>query len=91
MSEVVVYSRQFCSFCSAAKALLDDLGVDYVEHDATGKAEVRAEMIRRANGRRTFPQIFIGDRHVGGCDDLYDLHRSGGLVPLFAGEKVASA
>ena len=91
MSEVVVYTRQFCGFCSAAKALLDEIGVAYVERDATGKPEVRAEMIRRANGGATFPQIFIGDRHVGGCDDLYELHRAGGLVPLLAGEKVVSA
>jgi glutaredoxin 3 len=91
MPEVVVYTRQFCSFCSAAKALLNDLGVSYVEHDATGKPELRAEMIERSRGGMTFPQIFVGDRHVGGCDDLYALHRAGGLMPLLAGEKVVSA
>jgi glutaredoxin 3 len=91
MSEVVVYTRQFCGFCSAAKALLDEIGVAYVERDATGKPEVRAEMIRRANGGATFPQIFIGDRHVGGCDDLYELQSAGRLAELLSGGEVAPA
>ena len=91
MSEVVIYTRQFCSFCSAAKALLLELGAPYVEHDATGKPEVRAEMVQRAGGAVTFPQIFIGGRHVGGCDDLYALHRGGGLAPLLEGARAASA
>jgi glutaredoxin 3 len=82
MPEVVIYTRQFCGYCSAAKALLDKLGIAYVEHDATGKPALRAEMVGRS-GRNTFPQIFIGERHVGGCDDLYDLHDRGGLLPLF--------
>ena len=82
MPEIVIYTRQFCSFCTAAKALLDTLGVAYVERDATSNPELRAEMVSRS-GRNTFPQIFIGPRHVGGCDDLYDLHDRGNLVPLF--------
>jgi glutaredoxin 3 len=81
MPEVVIYTRQFCSYCSAAKALLDELSIAYVEHDATGNPALRAEMVNRSR-RNTFPQIFIGPRHVGGCDDLYDLHHRGGLVPL---------
>ena len=83
MPEVVIYTRQFCGYCTAAKALLDKLGVAYVEHDATGNPALRAEMVGRANGRNTFPQIFIGDLHIGGCDDLYDLHERGRLTPLF--------
>ncbi len=91
MPEVVIYTRQFCPYCTAAKSLLGQLGAAYIEHDATGKPELRAEMIQRSNGGATFPQIFIGERHIGGCDDLYALHRSGGLVPLLAGEKAVSA
>ncbi len=86
MSAVEIYTRQGCGFCTAAKALLDELRAVYVEHDATGRPELRAEMVGRANGRTTFPQIFIGGRHVGGCDDLYALHRAGSLAALLAGE-----
>ncbi|MGN6549075.1 MAG: glutaredoxin 3 [Pararhizobium sp.] len=82
MSKVTIYTRQFCGFCSAAKSLLERKGVDYVEHDATYSKELRQEMIQRANGRSTFPQIFIGDRHVGGCDDLQALERQGRLDAL---------
>ena len=82
MVSVVIYTRQFCGYCSAAKALLDSKGVDYVEHDATGKPELRAEMIEKAHGRNTFPQIFIDGRHVGGCDDLHALERAGKLDSL---------
>lgn len=82
MSDVTIYTRQFCGFCSAAKSLLERKGVDYVEHDATFSKELRQEMIQRANGRSTFPQIFIGERHIGGCDDLLALERQGRLDPL---------
>jgi glutaredoxin 3 len=84
MAPVVIYTRQFCGYCSAAKALLDKKGVSYVEHDATGKPELRSEMIAKAHGRSTFPQIFIGDTHVGGCDDLHALDRAGKLDALLA-------
>lgn len=84
MASVVIYTRQFCGYCSAAKALLESKGVDYVEHDATGKPDLRAEMIDKAHGRNTFPQIFIDGRHVGGCDDLHALDRAGKLDPLLA-------
>jgi glutaredoxin 3 len=83
MPEVEIYTRQGCGYCSAAKALLNKLGARYVEHDATGRPDLRAEMVRRA-GRSTFPQIFIGARHVGGCDELYELHGAGELTPLLA-------
>ena len=84
MASVVIYTRQYCGYCSAAKALLEKKGVDYVEHDATGKPEVRAEMIDKAHGRATFPQIFINGQHVGGCDDIHALDRAGKLDPLLA-------
>ena len=82
MASVVIYTRQFCGYCSAAKALLEKKGVDYVEHDATGNAALRAEMIDKSHGRATFPQIFIDGRHVGGCDDIHALDRAGKLDPL---------
>lgn len=83
MSQVVVYTRQGCGYCSAAKALLNRKGVAYDERDATGRPEVRQEMMERS-GRSTFPQIFIGSTHVGGCDDLHDLDDAGGLDALLA-------
>lgn len=83
MASVVIYTRQFCGYCSAAKKLLESKGVTFEEHDATHAPEVRQEMIARA-GRNTFPQIFINDRHVGGCDDLHALERAGELDPLLA-------
>ena len=84
MAHVVVYTRQLCGYCTAAKRLLDQKGVTFEEIDATGRPEARSEMIARAGGRSTFPQIFVGDVHVGGCDDLFDLERAGGLDRLLA-------
>ncbi len=81
---VVIYTRQFCGFCSAAKRLLDDKGVAYVEHDATADPDMRVEMIRRANGRHTFPQIFIGDTHVGGFNELSQWQHNGLLDKALA-------
>ncbi|MDQ0563925.1 glutaredoxin 3 [Rhizobium mesoamericanum] len=84
MAPVTIYTRQACGYCTRAKSLLAEKGVDFVEHDATSAPEIRQEMIGKSNGRTTFPQIFIGERHVGGCDDLYALDRAGGLDPLLA-------
>lgn len=84
MASVTIYTRQFCGYCARAKSLLEQKGVAYVEHDATGNAELRQEMIQKANGRSTFPQIFINDAHVGGCDDLYALERAGKLDAMLA-------
>lgn len=84
MAEVTIYTRQGCGYCTAAKRLLDQKGVAYAEHDATGNPALRSEMIERAHGRSTFPQIFVGQTHVGGCDDLYALDHQGGLDPLLA-------
>jgi len=77
MAEVTVYTRQLCGYCTAAKNLLSAKGVAYVEHDATFEPDLRKQMIQRANGATTYPQIFFGDLHVGGCDDLMALDRSG--------------
>ena len=85
MADVTIYTRMMCGFCSAAKRLLDSKGVSYTEHDASFPTELRQEMIQRANGRSTFPQIFIGDTHVGGCDELFALERAGELDALLAG------
>ncbi|MFD1695906.1 glutaredoxin 3 [Roseibium aestuarii] len=85
MANVTIYTRQLCGFCTAAKRLLDKKGVKYTEHDATFDQGLKKEMIQKANGRSTFPQIFIGSTHVGGCDDLHDLDRAGKLDRLLAG------
>ena len=84
MADVTIYTRQMCGYCSSAKRLLDEKGIAYVEHDASFSPELRREMIQRANGRSTFPQIFVGDVHVGGCDDLHALDADGKLDPLLA-------
>ena len=79
---VVVYSGSFCSSCVRAKRLLDAKGVAYVEINVEESTEARAEMQQRSGGRRTIPQIFVGDTHVGGFDDLYALDRKGELDSL---------
>ncbi len=84
MPKVVIYTRRFCGFCTAAKRLLDQKGAAYDEIDATGDAGLRQEMISKSRGASTFPQIFIGDTHVGGCDDLYALDQSGRLDAMLA-------
>ena len=85
MADVILYTRQFCGFCTAAKRLLDGKGVSYTEHDATFSPDLKQEMIGKANGRATFPQIFIDDVHVGGCDELHALERAGKLDPMLTG------
>jgi len=85
MKQVTIYTRMMCGYCAAAKRLLDGKGVAYTEHDASFSPELRAEMVQRADGRSTFPQIFIGDLHVGGSDDLHALDRAGKLDPLLEG------
>lgn len=85
MVDVTIYTRMMCGYCAAAKRLLDRKGVSYTEHDASFSPELRQEMISRAHGGTTFPQIFIGDLHVGGSDDLHELDRQGKLDPLLSG------
>lgn len=84
MAQVTVYTRAFCPYCTRAIALLQRKGVEVKEIDATGCPLTRQEMIQRS-GRWTFPQIFVGEKHVGGCDDLHALEQSGGLDPLLVG------
>jgi glutaredoxin 3 len=86
MPEVTIYTRMMCGYSTAAKRLLDRKGVTYVEHDASFSPGLRQEMIDRS-GRTTFPQIFIGDLHVGGSDDLHELEDAGKLDALLAGNE----
>lgn len=81
MSHVTIYTRPYCSYCVRALTLLEEKGVDFTEIEAGFDPELRQEMMRRS-GRTTFPQIFVGDQHIGGCDDLMALERAGKLDPL---------
>lgn len=85
MQPVTLYTTPICPFCVAAKRLLDSKGVEYTDFDVMAAPELRAEMMQRAHGRHTVPQIFVGDTHVGGCDELHQLERDGKLDPLLAG------
>jgi glutaredoxin 3 len=89
MSKIEIYTRKFCGYCSAAKDLLAKKGVAFNEFDASADSQLRAEMVQRSNGGRTFPQIFIDGRHIGGCDELYDLDQAGKLDPLLFGTSPA--
>ena len=84
MQNVEIYTSPLCGFCHAAKRLLNSKSVSFTEINVALNAEKRQEMMSRANGRHTVPQIFINGKHVGGCDDLYALERSGKLDPLLA-------
>jgi glutaredoxin 3 len=82
MPPVEIYTTPYCPYCLDAKALLKQKGIAYNEIDVSGNRERRAEMTKRASGRTTVPQIFIGATHVGGCDDLYALDDAGKLDRL---------
>jgi glutaredoxin 3 len=84
MKPVEIYTSPLCGFCHAAKRLLNSKGVEFSEVDVLAQPDRKPEMISRANGGRTVPQIFIGDVHVGGCDELHALERAGKLDPLLA-------
>ena len=84
MPSIEIYTSPTCGYCHAAKRLLAQKGAAFAEVDVVRQPERRAEMMSRANGRRTVPQIFIDGRHVGGCDELYALERAGKLDPLLA-------
>ena len=83
MAQVTIYTRPFCGYCARALKLLRDKGVEFTEIEAGFDPDKRREMMDRS-GRSTFPQIFVGDRHIGGCDDIMALERAGKLDPLFA-------
>ena len=82
MAFVEIYTKDYCPYCSKAKLLLDQLNVDYVEIDLAAEPEKYDELAIRRPGARTVPQIFINDKGIGGCDDLYALYDSGQLKPL---------
>ncbi len=84
MAKVEIYTKAFCPYCTRAKQLLTAKGADFEEYDITMGGPKRAEMLERAPGRTTVPQIFIDGQHVGGSDDLAALDRKGGLDPLLA-------
>ncbi|MEB3337814.1 MAG: glutaredoxin 3 [Leptolyngbyaceae bacterium] len=79
---VEIYTWRTGPFCIRAKALLDKKGVNYTEYTIDGDEPARAKMAQRANGRRSVPQIFINDQHIGGCDDIHALNAQGKLDPL---------
>jgi len=83
---ITIYTKPYCPYCIRAVALLERKGVDFTEIEAGFDPEKKREMIERSGGRMTFPQIFIGQRHIGGCDDIMALEREGGLDPLLAAE-----
>lgn len=85
MRPVEIYTTPMCPYCHAAKRLLDRKGVTYREIDVSRDPSLRATMMQRAHGRRTVPQIFVGETHVGGSDDLHALDHAGKLDPLLAG------
>ncbi len=86
MVHVTVYSAKLCPYCTAAKQLLENKGVGFEEIDVTFNPSGRRAMSERAGGATSVPQIFIGDHHVGGCDQLFQLDKDGGLDPLLTGE-----
>lgn len=83
MAKVTIYTRPFCGYCARALALLESKGADFEEIEAGMDPELRREMMDRS-GRTTFPQIFVGEQHIGGCDDMLALDRAGELDPLLA-------
>jgi len=85
MPKVEIYSKMFCPYCVRAERLPTEKGVSFQEYDITLGGPQRAEMIQRAHGSTTVPQIFIDDAHIGGSDDLAALERAGKLDPLLAG------
>jgi len=84
MAKIEVYSGPFCAFCMRAKALLTQRGLAFTEYDVHDEPTRRSEMLERSGGARTIPQIFINGRHVGGCNELYALDRSGELPDWLA-------
>ena len=84
MAHVTIYTKPFCPYCSRALSLLQTKNADFTEIEAAFDPAKRKDMIEKAGGRATYPQIFIGEKHVGGCDDLMALDRAGGLDELLS-------
>ena len=84
MSQVTIYTKPYCPYCVRAVELLETKGVAFDEIEAAFDPDKRQEMIQRSGGRATFPQIFIDDRHIGGCDDIVALDRAGKLDAMLA-------
>ncbi len=84
MPPVEIYTTPFCGYCHMAKRLLNGKGIPFAETDISRDPTLRATMMQRTGGRRSVPQIFIGQTHVGGCDELYALERAAKLDPLLA-------
>jgi glutaredoxin 3 len=84
MADVTIYTKPYCPYCIRAVSLLEKKGVEFTEIEASTDPEKRQEMIQRANGGATFPQIFIGEQHIGGCDDMMALEYDGKLDALLA-------
>ena len=84
-AKVEIYSSPFCGYCARAKRLLSSKGIDYIEYDVLADSALRDEMVQRAKGGTTVPQIFIDGQHVGGSDDIHALDRAGRLDPLLKG------
>ena len=82
MADVLIYIKDYCPFCHRAKDLLDELGQRYREVDLLADPQQQGEMVSMAGGASTVPQIFINGQHIGGCDELYELHDQGRLEPL---------
>ena len=91
MAAIDIYTIRYCPYCAEAKELLSRKGVEFHEIDVTANRDERQAMIERASGRTTYPQIFIGATHVGGCDELYALEQAGRLDGLLAEAKEAPA
>lgn len=86
MIPIEIYTTRYCPYCQAAKRLLSHKGAKFTEIDVSGDPKGRSDMVARANGLMTVPQIFIGSTHVGGYDDLAALDRAGELDPLLGGD-----
>lgn len=85
--KVEVYTWRTCPYCISAKELLEQKNVEFIEYRIDGDESARSQMAKRANGRRSVPQIFIDDQHIGGCDDMYYLDSQGKLDQLLAAAK----
>jgi glutaredoxin 3 len=85
MAQVTIYTKPYCPYCVRALDLLEEKGVDFTEIEAAFDPDKRQEMMRRS-GRATFPQIFVGDHHIGGCDDMMALERAGKLDALLTAD-----